>query len=117
MNFYPLPPTLKASLYARVPDELRCIGHETEWRAGLTGDFKGIFLEGPVADDAGNLYVVDIPFGRILKIDIDRKVSVMAQWDGEPNGLAATKEGDLLVADYKQVCLCKTVSHALLLLQ
>jgi sugar lactone lactonase YvrE len=46
---------------------------------------------------------VDIPFGRILRIDADKKVSVAVQWDGEPNGLAATADGDLLVADYKQV--------------
>jgi hypothetical protein len=103
MNFYPPPPTIKAELYVRIPDELRCIGQETEWRGGFARGFQDIFLEGPVADDLGNLYVVDIPFGRILRIDADKKVSVAVQWDGEPNGLAATADGDLLVADYKQV--------------
>jgi hypothetical protein len=103
MNFYPPPPTIKAELHVRIPDELRCVGQETEWRSGFDRPFQQIFLEGPVADDQGNLYVVDIPFGRILRIDADEKVSVIAQWDGEPNGLAATADGDLLVADYKQV--------------
>lgn len=103
MNFYPPPPTIKAKLYVRIPDELRCIGQETEWRSGFDRSFQHIFLEGPVADDLGNLYVVDIPFGRILRIDGENNVSVVAQWDGEPNGLAATSDGDLLIADYKQV--------------
>ena len=31
------------------------------------------FLEGPSFDRDGNLFVVDIPFGRILKITPDRK--------------------------------------------
>lgn len=103
MNFYPPPPTIKAELYVRIADELRCTGQETEWRGGFTGNFQDIFLEGPVADDLGNLYIVDIPFGRILRIDANKQVSVVAQWDGEPNGLAVTADGDLVIADYKQV--------------
>lgn len=104
MNFYPPPPTIKAELYVRIPDDLRCIGKETEWRGGFARRFQDIFLEGPVADDLGNLYIVDIPFGRILKISLDKTVSVAVEWDGEPNGLAATANGDLVIADYKQVC-------------
>jgi hypothetical protein len=103
MNFYPPPPVLKAELYLRIPDAIRCIGEDTEWRGGFAGPFKHIFLEGPVADSAGNLFVVDVPYGRILKIDVNKNVTVAAKWDGEPNGLAATAKGDLLIADYKQV--------------
>jgi sugar lactone lactonase YvrE len=55
-----------------------------------------------VAHEQG-LYVVDIPYGRILWISEDKKVEVCGRWDGEPNGLAATADGKLLVADYKQV--------------
>jgi streptogramin lyase len=103
MNFYPPPPTLKATLYIRIPDHRRCTDQQTEWQSGFDKPFQHIFLEGPVADDLGNLYVTDIPFGRILRIDTSKNVSVVAQWDGEPNGLAATADGDLLIADYKQV--------------
>ncbi|KAF4494838.1 quinate transport [Fusarium agapanthi] len=56
----------------------------------------------PSRNGAGNLYVVDIPYGRILKIDDDKNVSVACTWDGEPNVLVGTADGDLLVADYKQ---------------
>ena len=65
--------------------------------------FQHIFLEGPVADQNGNLFVVDIPYGRILCISPSGDVTEWARWDGEPNGLAATAEGNLVVADYKQV--------------
>lgn len=102
MNFYPSPPIIKAEVHVRVPDHLRCT-RDTEWRGGSTKTFKNIFLEGPVADDAGNLYVVDVPYGRILRIGPSKDITVSGEWDGEPNGLVGTTDGKLIVADYKQV--------------
>ncbi|KAH7031696.1 uncharacterized protein B0I36DRAFT_289909 [Microdochium trichocladiopsis] len=102
MNFYAPPPTITAELHVRIPDELRCVGQETEWRGGSAVQFQHIFLEGPVVDTDGNLYIVDIPYGRILKIDSQKNVTVAAQWDGEPNGLVGTPDGTLMIADYKQ---------------
>ncbi|KAK4497314.1 hypothetical protein PRZ48_011764 [Zasmidium cellare] len=101
MNFFPPPPTVEAEVYVRVPDEVRCTGKQSEWGDELAG-FKGIFLEGPVVDKAGNLYCVDIPYGRILRVTPDKNVTVVAEYDGEPNGLAVTPEGDIVIADYKQ---------------
>ncbi|KXJ88340.1 hypothetical protein Micbo1qcDRAFT_123707 [Microdochium bolleyi] len=102
MNFYAPPPTVTAELYVRIPDSLRCIGQETEWRGGFASKFQNIFLEGPVADTEGNLFVVDVPYGRILKIDKTKNVSVAGQWDGEPNGLVGNDDGTLVITDYKQ---------------
>ncbi|KAK8049873.1 hypothetical protein PG994_011603 [Apiospora phragmitis] len=102
MNFYPVPPVIRAELYLRIPDTIRCVDQESEWRGGFARKFQHIFLEGPVADSNGNLYVVDIPYGRILRIDTDKNVTVMCKWDGEPNGLVGVADGKLLVADYKQ---------------
>ncbi|KAK8055970.1 hypothetical protein PG993_001197 [Apiospora rasikravindrae] len=102
MNFYPVPPVITAELYLRIPDNLRCVDQDSEWRGGFARKFQHIFLEGPVADSNGNLYVVDIPYGRILRIDTDKNVTVMCEWDGEPNGLVGASDGKLLVADYKQ---------------
>lgn len=98
MNFYPPPPVIKAELYVRIPDDKRCIGKDSEWRGGFAGAFQHIFLEGPVVDDAGNLYVVDVPYGRILRIDTEKNVEACCTWDGEPNGLVGTKDGHILVA-------------------
>ena len=55
---------------------------------------------------------MDVPFGRILKIDSEKNVIVAAEWDGEPNGLAPTAEGDLLIADYKQVWSVQSTQNA-----
>jgi gluconolactonase len=39
------------------------------------------FLEGPVFDGEGNLYVADIPFGRVFRIDPKGEWDLVAQWD------------------------------------
>ena len=48
----------------------------------------------------GNLYIVDIPFGRIFRIAPDRKWSLVVEYDGWPNGLKIGRHGRILVADY-----------------
>jgi len=106
MNFYPVPPEIVAEVYVRIPDALRCTGEPTEWRGGSALPFSGIFLEGPTTDEQGNLFITDIPYGRILKIDPERNVSECVRWDGEPNSLVIRDDGHFVVADYKQVQTC-----------
>ncbi|THX76924.1 hypothetical protein D6D08_05204 [Aureobasidium pullulans] len=103
MNFYPIPPVIEAQVLTRIPDDLRCKG-SSDWRGGFTGNFQNIFLEGPTWDESGSLYVTDIPYGRILKIDQHRgETTVCVQYDGEPNGMARRKDGKFVVADHKKV--------------
>ncbi|RAH41819.1 SMP-30/gluconolactonase/LRE family protein [Aspergillus brunneoviolaceus CBS 621.78] len=102
MNFYPPPPIIQAEVYVRIPDSLRCTGQPTEWRPGSANPASDIFLEGPTYVSNGDLYLVDIPHGRILKVDIDKNVSECVRWDGEPNGLVVREDGCIVVADYKQ---------------
>lgn len=59
------------------------------------------FLEGPVFDNAGNLYVTDIPFGRVFRISPQGEWEQVAQWDGEPNGMKFLSATELLVTDYR----------------
>lgn len=103
MNFYPVPPVIQAKIYVRIPNTLRCTGQPTEWRGGSAVPTSEIFLEGPTYVTNGDLYLVDVPYGRILKVNVARQVTECARWDGEPNGLAVRKDGCLVVADYKQV--------------
>lgn len=111
MNFYPIPPTITAEVYVRIPDQKRCTGEKTDWRSGVSSTQPNIFLEGPVVDDQGNLFVVDIPYGRILKITPEKEILEAGRLgDSEPNGLAPTADGRLLVADYKQVFTAHTRS-------
>lgn len=104
MNFYPAPPVIQAEIYVRIPESLRCTGQPTDWKGGSALPASDIFLEGPTYMGNGDLYVTDIPYGRILKIDPHKQVTECVRYDGEPNGIAIREDGCMLVADYKQVC-------------
>ncbi len=94
------PRPLASRVLARMPDRLRRPAR-SEWadanRAGAPVDG---FLEGPCFDAAGRLHVVDIPYGRIFRIDGD-DWTLVAEYDGWPNGLAVRPDGSLLAADYR----------------
>ena len=60
------------------------------------------FLEGPSFDRKGNLWCVDIPYGRIFRISPKGEWDLVVQYDGWPNGLKIHKDGDAYIADYKR---------------
>jgi gluconolactonase len=60
------------------------------------------FLEGPSFDRQGNLWCVDIPFGRIFRINKKAQWDLVAEYDGWPNGLKFHKDGSAWIADYKR---------------
>jgi len=60
------------------------------------------FLEGPSFDRKGNLWCVDIPFGRIFRIDAKGEWTLVAEYDGWPNGLKIHKDGRIFICDYKK---------------
>lgn len=99
MYFDP-PRPLPTRILTRVPEQFRH-PQRTEWsdanRAGAPVD---CFLEGPCFDARGRLYVVDIPFGRIFRIE-NNDWTVIAEYEGWPNGLKVLPNGNLLVADYR----------------
>ncbi|KAL1903041.1 hypothetical protein Sste5346_000954 [Sporothrix stenoceras] len=57
--------------------------------------------KGPCFDRSGRLFVVDIPYGRIFRIDKDKTWTVVAEYDGWPNGLKCTPQGRILVAGHR----------------
>jgi len=59
------------------------------------------FLEGPSFALDGNLWVVDVPFGRVFRISPAGEWTCVAEYDGEPNGLKIHKDGEIYIADYK----------------
>jgi gluconolactonase len=90
------------TVFTRMPDRFRRTGDRSAWAdANRGGQPTDSFLEGPVFDTAGNLYVSDIPFGRIFRIDPRGEWELVAQWDGEPNGLKFLNDRELLVTDYR----------------
>jgi len=60
------------------------------------------FLEGPSFDRDGNLWCVDIPFGRVFRIDPKGEWELAVQYDGWPNGLKIHKAGWVFIADYRR---------------
>lgn len=60
------------------------------------------FLEGPSFDRQGNLWCVDIPFGRIFRINSKAEWELAVQYDGWPNGLKIHKDGRIFITDYRR---------------
>ena len=100
--FFQAPPVVQTEVFASVPDRLRKKGQPASWiDANHPGSGIDCFLEGPAFDRAGNLYMVDIPFGRILRMSPAGEFDVAAEYDGWPNGLAVHQDGRIFIADYK----------------
>jgi gluconolactonase len=103
MMYLEQPPALIGTqLHSAMPREFRRTGEASAWANGNKGSEPvDSFIEGPCFDTEGNLYVVDIPFGRIFRIDASKEWSLVAQYEGEPNGLKVHPDGRILIADYR----------------
>lgn len=101
MLFHP-PEEIKAEVFSRVPDALRKPSATSKWAmANRPGHPADCFLEGPSFDRDGNLYLVDIPNGRIFRVGPDGDFDTVTEYDGWPNGLKIHTDGRLFVADYR----------------
>ncbi len=103
MLFFDPPNLIETTLFSSVPDHFRKPKGTMSNSVGVgkKKESRDCFLEGPSFDRAGNLYVVDIPFGRIFKISPAGAWSLACEYDGEPNGLKIHKDGRIFVADRK----------------
>jgi gluconolactonase len=95
MYFGPPPQVLQTEVFSSVPDRLRNAAPKVKQGA------PKCFLEGPSFDRDGNLYVVDIRWGRILRMSPQGEWDAVAEYDGEPNGLKIHRDGRIFVADRK----------------
>lgn len=96
------PAVVETRLFSTMPQEFRRADATTAWSLANKGTEQvDSFIEGPCFDHSGNLYVVDIPYGRILRIDAARQWTLVAEYDGEPNGLKVLADGRMLIADYR----------------
>ncbi len=93
---------IEARVFSSLPAKFRR-KKRTAWsdpnRQGAAVD---CFLEGPAVDRRGNLWCVDIPFGRIFRIDPRGEWDLVVQYDGWPNGLKIHKDGTIFIADYRK---------------
>ncbi len=96
------PPVIETTVFARVPESLSRASRKSHWVDVLqNGAPTPSFLEGPSFDRDGNLWVTDIPWGRLFKIAPDGTLSVVLEYDGEPNGLKFHKDGRAFITDHK----------------
>src|ERR1700736_2160191 len=103
MIYLDAPPRLIGTeVFSTMPDQFRRKGARTDWAdANRPGQPTNCFIEGPAFDADGNLYIVDIPFGRIFRIAPDGQWSQVVEYDGWPNGLKIRSDGRIFVADYR----------------
>ena len=95
------PEIIATEVFAEVPASLHrraTTGWTETNRAGVA---TPSFLEGPSFDRDGNLYLVDIPHGRVFRVAPSGHFDVVAEYDGEPNGLKIHRDGRIFIADYK----------------
>lgn len=118
MWMFQTPELRDCEVLSRLPARFRCLQHNDWANANKAGQPADSFLEGPCFDDQGHLYVTDIPFGRVFRIDQafiqarfkgeasveegDDAWQLIAQYDGWPNGMAMHRDGSLWITDYRQ---------------
>ncbi len=98
---HPVPPTVATEVFARLPDTFRRASRCVWGEANNGRRPTDCFLEGPAFDRDGNLYVTDIPYGRVFRVDPAGRFELVAEYDGEPNGLKVHTDGRIFITDYK----------------
>ncbi len=102
MSFFAPPRQVETHVFTRLPDRFRR-PRRTAWAdANRGGREIDSFLEGPSFDRAGRLYVTDIPYGRVFRVDPDGTWDQVAEYDGWPNGLKIHQDGRIFITDYKR---------------
>ncbi|MCC8395551.1 SMP-30/gluconolactonase/LRE family protein [Paraburkholderia sp. MMS20-SJTR3] len=101
--FYLISPEVRtAEVFTRMPEKFRRPEVQTEWaRANRGGLATDSFLEGPVWDPDGYLFVTDIPHGRVFRISASGEWELVVQYEGEPNGMKRFDDTHLLITDYR----------------
>jgi gluconolactonase len=96
------PPSIESEVFARLPEKFRRNDAANAWAlVNRRGQPTHSFLEGSSFDRTGNLYVVDIPYGRIFRISPNAEFELVAEYEGEPNGLKIHRDGGIFVTDYR----------------
>ena len=107
MSLYPPLEIIQAKVWTSLPEKFRFKNMSPEWAAANKPGRKiDCFLEGPSFDRNGNLWVTDIPYGRIFRVSPGGEWSLVTQYDGWPNGLKIHSDGRIFLADYKNGIMC-----------
>jgi gluconolactonase len=101
MLLFQPPMRVPTEVHFRLPDKFRQ-KQRSDWaEPNRLGQEVDSFIEGPSFDRDGNLFFVDIPFGRIFRLSPKLDCELVVQYDGWPNGLKIHRDGRIFVCDYK----------------
>ena len=86
----------------RLPEEYRHMGEPSAW-AKMTrpGQSMHSFLEAAFFDADGNLWLSDVPYGRVFKVSPEGDWSLSHQIDGEPHAMRIAPDGRHIAVDYR----------------
>ena len=102
MNLFSPPQMIQTEVFSEMPPQFRKKNQFPIWaRVNRPGLELSSFIEGPSFDRAGNLFIVDIPYGRIFRISPEGNWDLVTEYEGEPNGLKFHKDGRAFICDYK----------------
>jgi gluconolactonase len=93
---------LQVQRFASLPAKFRKKRRTTWSDPNRQGAPVDSFLEGPAFDRKGDLWCVDIPFGRIFRIGPKGDWDLVLEYDGWPNGLKIHRDGSVYIADYRR---------------
>lgn len=97
------PALIETRVFTTMPEAFRRHGRRSAWAdANKAGESVDSFIEGPAFDAEGHLYLVDIPWGRVFRISPEGEWALVAEYDGEPNGLKLHPDGRILITDYRK---------------
>lgn len=95
------PPVIETKILVDINAAFGIADHQSEWANLLFGrPNTPSFLEGPSFDRDGNLWLVDVAWGRLFRVSPSGALDVACQYDGEPNGLAFHRDGYGVIADH-----------------
>jgi gluconolactonase len=93
---------LTADQWTQLPDHLHHKGAPSPW-AKMTrpGQQMHSFLEAAFFDEAGNLWLSDVPYGRVFSVSPSGDWTQMHQIDGEPHAMRIAPDGKHIAVDYR----------------
>lgn len=98
---FPPPTVIETSVHVDINKTFGIHDRASEWAGLLFGrPNTPSFLEGPSFDRDGNLWLVDVAWGRLFRVSPDGEVIVACEYEGEPNGLAFHRDGYGVIADH-----------------
>lgn len=92
-----------AKAFTVLPAPLHHQGPPSAWaRMTRPGQAMHSFLEGPTIGTEGDLWLADVPYGRLFRVDQHGQWHVAFQYEGEPHALKLMSDGRIAIVDYSK---------------